>query len=63
MPKPPKLAKLKEWFAVPDAARYLSARLDETVNDSDVLRLALDGHLKLSVRFLGTVHGQLVHRR
>jgi hypothetical protein len=59
VPKPSKLTKLKEWLTVPDAARYLSALFDETVNDADVLRLALDGHLKLSVRFLGTVYGQL----
>lgn len=47
-----KLFKLKEWLTVPDAARYLSIAFGEEVTDADVLRLALDGHLKLSVNFV-----------
>jgi hypothetical protein len=47
-----KLLKLKEWLTVADAARHLSILFDEKVSDADVLRLALDGHLKLSVRFM-----------
>lgn len=47
-----KLFKLKEWLTVPDAARHLSIVFGEEVSEADVLRLALDGHLKLSVYFV-----------
>lgn len=47
-----KLFKLKEWLTVPDAARHLSIAFGEEVSEPDVLRLALDGHLKLSVIFV-----------
>ncbi len=47
-----KLFKLKEWLTVPDSARYLSIAFGEDVTEPDVLRLALDGHLKLSVNFV-----------
>jgi len=46
-----KLLKLKDWLLVPDAARHLSDQLEEDVGEADVLRLALDGHLTLSVNF------------
>lgn len=44
-----KLFKLKEWLTLPETAKYLSSLFDEEVSEVDVLRLALDGHLKLSV--------------
>jgi len=47
-----KLFKLKEWLTVPDAARHLSIIFGEEVSEADLLRLALDGHLKLSVYFV-----------
>jgi hypothetical protein len=47
-----KLLKLKEWLTVPDAARHLSILFGEEVREADVLRLALDGHLTLSVLFV-----------
>jgi hypothetical protein len=47
-----KLLNLKEWVAVPEAARHLSAALDEVVTEADVLRLALNGQLRLSVYFV-----------
>src|SRR5262249_17211298 len=47
-----KLLKLKEWLTVPDAARHLSILFGEEVAEADVLRLALDGHLTLSVYFV-----------
>lgn|GEM_PF-487871 len=47
-----KLFKLKEWLTVPEAARHLSNLFGEAVSEADVLRLALDGHLKLSVNFV-----------
>lgn len=45
------LLRLKEWLTIPDAARHLSIMFGEEVAEADVLRLALDGHLKLSVDF------------
>lgn len=47
-----KLFRLKEWLTVADAARHLSIAFGEEVSEPDVLRLALDGHLKLSVNFV-----------
>ena len=47
-----KLFKLKEWLTLPDAVRHLSIVFGEEVSTADVLRLALDGHLKLSVYFV-----------
>ena len=47
-----KLFKLKEWLTVLDAAKHLSVVFGEEVTEADVLRLALDGHLKLSVNFV-----------
>lgn len=46
-----KLFKLKEWVTIPDAARHLSQIVDEPVCEADVLQMALDGHLKLTVDF------------
>lgn len=46
-----KLFKLKEWVTIPEAARYLSQILNEPVAESDVLQLALDKHIKISVDF------------
>jgi hypothetical protein len=53
-----KLFKLKEWLTVPEAARHLSIFFGEEVNEGDVLRLALDGHLKLSVNFPNHVYAK-----
>ena len=47
-----KLFKLKEWLTVADAARHLSIVFSEDVAEADVLRLALDGRLRLSVYFV-----------
>jgi hypothetical protein len=47
-----KLFNLKEWLTVADAARHLSIIFGEDVTEAEVLRLALDGHLKLSVDFV-----------
>ena len=51
-----KLLALKKWLTVPDTARYLSILFDEIVGEADVLRLALDGRLKLSVRFVNNAY-------
>ena len=53
-----KLFKLKEWVTVADAARHLSIAFGEEVNESDVLRLGLDGHLKLSVNFVNSARAK-----
>lgn len=47
-----KLFKLKEWVTVPDAAKRLSVTLGEEVTEADLLKLSLDGHLRLSVHFV-----------
>jgi len=44
-----KLLKLKEWLTVADAAKRLSITAGEDVTEADILRLALDKHLTLSV--------------
>lgn len=44
-----KLFNLKEWLTVTDAARHLSIVFGENVTEADVLQLALDGRLRLSV--------------
>lgn len=47
-----KLFDLKEWLTLEDTAKHLTILFGEEVKVSDVLRLALDGHLQLSVNFL-----------
>jgi hypothetical protein len=47
-----KLLNLKQWLSVADAARHLSLLFGEDVTEVDVLRLALDGHLTLSVHLV-----------
>lgn len=47
-----KLFQLKEWLTIADAARHLSTVFREQVSEADVLRLALDSHLTLSVNFV-----------
>ena len=46
-----KLFRLKEWVTIPDAAKYLSQFLNEPVTVPDILQVALDGHIKISVDF------------
>jgi hypothetical protein len=47
-----KLFNLKEWLTVADAARHLAIAFGEDVTEADVLRLALDDRLQLSVYFV-----------
>lgn len=56
-----KLFKLKEWVTVKDAARHLSKVLDEPVCEADVLQLALDGHIKLTVDFPNRAKAKIGH--
>lgn len=53
-----KLFNLKEWLTVADAARHLSIVFGEEVTEADVLRLALDGRLQLSVYFVNHAIGR-----
>jgi hypothetical protein len=54
-----KLFNLKKWLTVEDAARHLAIVMGEEVTEADVLRLALDGHLKLSVDFVNGTKARL----
>lgn len=47
-----KLFAFKEWLTVSDAARHLSIVFGEDVTETDVLRLAADRRLCMSVRFV-----------
>ncbi|MFH0783213.1 MAG: hypothetical protein V2B20_14865 [Pseudomonadota bacterium] len=47
-----KLFKFKEWQTLSEATKYLSTLFGEEIVEADVLRFALDGHLKLSVYFV-----------
>jgi hypothetical protein len=53
-----KLVKFKAWLTLPETARYLSIVLGEDVTEADVLRLALDEHLELSVNFVNGASAQ-----
>lgn len=53
-----KLLTLKEWLTVKDAAKRLSISTGEKIKEADVLRLALDGHLTLSVYFVNNANGR-----
>lgn len=55
-----KILKLKEWVSVGDAAKRLSIIAGEAVTEADVLRLALDGHMTLSVYFVNHAKGRAV---
>jgi hypothetical protein len=39
----------REWLTLLEAASELSSSLERSVDAADLLRLALDGHLQLSV--------------
>lgn len=52
-----KLLHLKKWLTVEDAARHLEILFGESVTEADVYRLALEGHLTLSVNFVNHVYG------
>lgn len=56
-----KLFNLKEWLTLADAARHLSIVCGEDLVEADLLRLALDGHLRLSVNLVN--HAYARHRR
>jgi hypothetical protein len=47
-----KLFRLREWLTVKEAAQHLAAIFQEDVTEAELLRLALDGQLTLSVNFV-----------
>jgi hypothetical protein len=49
-----KLFTLKQWVTMTDAAKYLTVSFGEQVTEADVIQLALDGHLRLSLRLLAS---------
>lgn len=53
------LFKLKRWLTLPDAANHLTTVLRQEVSEADILRLALDNRLELSVVFVGSVLASL----
>lgn len=58
-----RLQKLRSWRTLPEASGYLSSQLQELVVSEDILRLALDGHLTLSVNFVNMTrakHGKII---
>lgn len=46
-----KLLALKEWISLEEASNYLSTALSEEITVADIYKLALNGHLVLSVNF------------
>lgn len=53
-----KIIGLRTWLDTYQAADVLSKALNEPVNNIDVLRLALDGHLVLSAHFVNSAYGR-----
>lgn len=53
-----KLFKLKEWLSTLEAGKRLSLSFGEDVSEADVLQLALDGHLQLSVHLVNGAYAR-----
>ena len=51
-----KLFKLKSWLTLDDAASYLSSVLQENVTPADIVQLALDRKIKLSVNIVNLTY-------
>lgn len=47
-----KLFELKDWLSLAETTKHLSPILKVEVSEADVLRLGIDDHLKISIRFL-----------
>lgn len=50
----PTFKNLRAWFSLEEAAQQLSFSTGEIASTADILRLCLDGHLTLSIRFRST---------
>jgi hypothetical protein len=53
-----KLLKLQKWLSLVEASHRLSLVMKESANSRSVLRLALDGHLALSVHLVNGAYGR-----
>lgn len=53
-----RLIKLKKWVSIYDAAKQIKIALNEPVDAGDVLRLALDGHLAISIHLVNEAYGR-----
>lgn len=58
-----KLFVLKEWYSLPDAAERLSISFDEDVTEADVLQLALEGRIRLSLQILNNVYARRLYKK
>lgn len=54
-----KLLRLKEWVTLQEAARHLSLLLEEPVAVHDLLQLALEGHITLSVNLVNHARAKI----
>src|SRR4051812_41148496 len=52
------LFTLRDWLTLDEAARHLSVLFGEPVANAEILRLALDGELTLSVRFVNHAYAK-----
>ena len=53
-----RLKKLRAWLTISETANYLTLVFAEVVTEADVLRLGLDGQLKLSVQFVNQAYAK-----
>lgn len=53
-----KLLNLKPWLTIADTAKHLSKIFDDDVSEAEVLRLAIDGRLRLSVYFVNQANAR-----
>jgi hypothetical protein len=56
-----KLFKLKKWLTLPDAAKHLTSVFEEEVTEADILRLALDGKIKLAIQLINGAYANLLN--
>ena len=54
-----KIHKLRQWLTVVEAAKHLNTALAEEVGAADLLRLALDRHLVLSINLVNKARAKL----
>ncbi|EKO3415605.1 hypothetical protein ACOIPL_001098 [Vibrio fluvialis] len=54
-----KLLKLKRFFTLKEASKYLSSAFEENVSVSDIYSFALDRHLTLSVKFNSVIEASV----
>jgi len=53
---PSKLFKLKKWLTLSEASRHLTGVCGEEITEADILLLALEKHLTISVNFVNHAH-------